>query len=46
LIEPLWELILADIAEAEFIGAAVSQYMQFVYHVVMTTAVQNIRSMK
>ena len=33
----LWELILADNAEAEFIEAAVSPLVQFVHHVVMTT---------
>src|SRR6266852_1469733 len=34
---PLWELILADVAEAEFIEAAISQLMQSIHHVVMTT---------
>jgi hypothetical protein len=33
----LWELILADDAEAEFIESAVSQFMQLIHHVVMTT---------
>jgi hypothetical protein len=32
----LWELIRADIAEAEFIEAAVSELMQSIHHVVMT----------
>jgi hypothetical protein len=33
----LWELVLADVAEAEFIEAAVSELMKFIHHVVMTT---------
>src|SRR6266568_8191281 len=33
----LWELILADNAEAEFIEFPVSQLMQLIHHVVMTT---------
>ena len=35
---PLWELILADVAKAEFIEAAISQLMQSIHHVVMTTS--------
>ena len=38
----LWELILADIAEAEFVEAAVSQLMQSIHHVVMTTLKSSI----
>jgi hypothetical protein len=32
----LWELIRADVAEAEFIEGAVSELMQSIHHVVMT----------
>jgi hypothetical protein len=31
----LWELIRADIAEAEFIELAVSQLMKFIHHVIV-----------
>jgi hypothetical protein len=38
----LWELILADNAEAEFVESAVSQLMQFIHHMVMTTLKSSI----
>ena len=33
----LWELIRADVAEAELIELTISQLMQSIYHVVVTT---------
>jgi hypothetical protein len=33
----LWELIRADVAEAELIELKISQLMQFIHHVVVTT---------
>jgi hypothetical protein len=40
----LWELILADNAEAEFIELTTSQLMQSIHHVVMTTCKRLINS--
>ena len=40
----LWELILADIAETEFIELTISQLMQSIHHVVMTALKGSINS--
>lgn len=42
----LWELIRADVAEAELIELTISQFMQFIHHVVVATLKRRINPIR